>query len=142
MKKVVSMFLICLGFLVACNATGSESAETNGDSVKLKVYYFHNAHRCMTCNAIEKNTKETLETYFKKEVEAGEIQMVVLNAEEKQNRDLVNKYEIWGSSLVLVKFVDGKEDVESLTEFAFANARQNSEKFKSGLKEKIKEKLQ
>ncbi len=142
MKRILSLMIVCFGLLSACNATTGKSGDSNEETAKLIVYYFHSTHRCMTCNAIEKNTKETLDTYFKKETDAGDIKFIALNAEKSENKDLVEKYEIWGSSLVLVKLVDGKEDVENLTDFAFAHARKNADKFKQGLKDKITEKLQ
>jgi hypothetical protein len=48
----------------------------------LTVYYFHNTYRCATCNAIEAQTRKTLETYFKDKIESGTIKLMVLNAEE------------------------------------------------------------
>ena len=75
---------------------------------QLIVYYFHNTRRCATCNAIESKTVETLDTYFKDKIEDGTIQMIALNAEKKENKEICEKYEIWGSTLLLVKDDDGK----------------------------------
>lgn len=131
MKKIVFSLLVALfvmpGFVVAQDEIPLE----------LTVYYFHNTRRCATCNAIEDRTKETLNTYFEDKMKDGTIQMVTLNAEEGDNKEICEKYEVWGSTLLLVKSAPEMEEVENLTDFAFANARNNPEKFMKGLKKDI-----
>ncbi|MCB0807578.1 MAG: thioredoxin [Bacteroidales bacterium] len=134
MKNSILIFLLLTaGMLV--DPSCSFAQETNEES--LTVYYFHNTRRCATCNAIEEKTKETLENNFHGMMEKGKIKFVVLNAEEDENEAIVEKYEIWGSSLLLVKKSDGNERVENLTDFAFANARTNPDKFVTGLQAEI-----
>jgi hypothetical protein len=134
MKIFLVFFLMFpLGFVT--NTWQIATQNTSED--QLTVYYFHNTRRCATCNAIESNTIKTLDTYFKDKMEQGTIQMITLNAEEEGNKEICEKYEIWGSTLLLVMIIDGNEKVENVTDFAFANARNNPEKFITGLKEDI-----
>lgn len=136
MKKFILMLLLA-GFLVPASMSGQETEKS-----PLLVYYFHNTHRCMTCNAIEAKTKETLDTYFKEAQENGQVKMIVLNAEEKKNRKLTEKYEVWGATLLLVRDEGTEEKVENLTEFAFANARTKPDEFENGLKDHIAKMMQ
>lgn len=53
------------------------------------------------------------------------------------NGELADRYEVTWSSLLVNRHDDGQESVNDLTQFAFANARTNPEKFKAGLKAEI-----
>jgi hypothetical protein len=103
----------------------------------LEVYYFHATNRCPTCLSIEDNTKKTLEAYFAKEIKDGKIKLTILNADESKNKTICEKYEVAGSTLLLVKTANGKETKDDMTNFAFSYSRNQPEKFMAGLKEKI-----
>lgn len=75
-----------------------------------------------------------LESAFKQQLADGKIQLHVLNHEEAKNAAIVKKYEVWGSSLLLV---DAKGKVTNLTEMAFATARKDAPKFKANLKKEV-----
>lgn len=134
MKRIsfatVLFFQLIASGLIAQNTT-----------TKLEVIYFHATRRCATCNAIEDNTKKTLDLYFADLVKKGVIKMLVVNVDEKKNEALAEKYEATGSSLFLTKTVNGKETKIDMTDFAFSYARNNPEKFKTGLRDKINEVL-
>lgn len=108
--------------------------------VKVKVIYFHGTHRCPTCLAIEDLTRKTLDKYYRSEMEKGLISFSSINVDEKQNKKIAEDYEVYGSSLFLVKMMNGKENRNNLTDFAFTNAR-NESKFMLDLKAKIDELL-
>ncbi len=91
--------------------------------------------------AIEDNTKKTLDTYFANQVKNGTVKMSVINVDEDKNKALSEKYEATGSALFLTKTLNGKESKTDMTDFAFSYARNNPEKFMSGLKDKINELL-
>ena len=60
--------------LTACNGQNKSKDHSLDQSVsKIEVLDFHSTHRCMTCNAIEANTKYTLDTYFSNELKANKI---------------------------------------------------------------------
>lgn len=101
---------------------------------KVDVYYFHGAHRCPTCNAIEKETKALLESTYKKQLEDGTIKLNVLNYEDKKNKGIVEKHEIWGSSLLLI---DRNGKVVNLTDLGFSKARNEAADFKAELKAEL-----
>lgn len=138
MKYIIKVFILTISGMIANSLNSNAQAK---DQSLLTVYYFHNTHRCATCNAIEAKTRETLDTYFTDKLNEGTIKLVVLNAEDTENKAIVEKYEVWGSSLMLVKVQDDKELVENLTDFAFANARNNPDKFIKELKSDIEKML-
>lgn len=109
--------------------------------LKLKIIYFHSERRCPTCISIEDNTKKTLNTYFAKELKEGIIVFQSINADEKKNQKLVEKYEADGSSLYLTKIDGSSEKTTDFTNFAFSYSRNQPEKFIAGLKAEIEKNL-
>ena len=67
-------------FLISCSGKAQNKAVEN--QVKkntIEVFDFHTTNRCITCKAIEANTKYTLETYFAKELKSGKVTFKVIN---------------------------------------------------------------
>lgn len=127
-------------FLFACsekeNTTENVASLENG----IEVIDFYGTHRCITCKAIEKNTKYTLDTYFKKEQEEGKIVLRVLNVDEEANYAIAEKFEATGTALFLNIIKDGKEEHINLTDFAFQKGK-DQDAFSAGLKEEISKHL-
>lgn len=142
MKKF--RFLTVLAFtlmMASCNAQEKSNNSTSDQTAsKIEVLDFHSTHRCMTCNAIEANTKYTLQTYFSKEVEDGRITFQLINIDEAKNDQIAEKFEASGTSLFLNVIVNGKETKIDLTEFAFMYGNEKEE-FSQGLKNKLEDEL-
>lgn len=155
MYRFIFVLAICLG-MTACGGSGVKNGtsettlgqqqsqsqsqlQDTGDRVE--VLYFHGKQRCATCMAIEKNTKDVIETQFADELENGTVIFRIIDISEPENEKIADKYEVTWSSLFVSQWKDGKETYENLTEYAFANARTSPETFKSGLTEKINELL-
>lgn len=138
LKLIVFLPLLILFF----SCQGQQNPEKKNDTkmTKIEVIDFHSTHRCFTCNAIEKNTKSTLDSYFSKQLKEGVITLQVINVDEKENEKIAEKFEAFGTSLFLNIISDGKEKPINLTDFAFENAR-NEDDFVRGLKDKIEEQL-
>ncbi|MEI8004572.1 MAG: nitrophenyl compound nitroreductase subunit ArsF family protein [Bacteroidota bacterium] len=130
MIKKLSLSLI-LGFIF-CSMLMAQNP-----TLKLEVLYFHATRRCPTCMAIEENTKKTLDVYFASQLKNGTIKFTVIDVDDSKSKAIAEKYEATGSALFLTKTSGGKESRNDLTEFAFANARYNPDKFISVLKDKI-----
>ncbi len=141
-KTIKVLTILTLTFLLtSCNNKGSEhnqdhTVSTNKNVSKIEVLDFHSTHRCMTCNAIEANTKYTLDTYFSEEMENGKIAFQVINVDEKENEKIAEKFEAAGTALFLNVIKDGKETSIDLTEFAFMNGN-DKETFSNELKIKL-----
>lgn len=134
MKKL--LLLLAVAAFVACGQNpGPKSAEPASPSCGVEVLSFHTRQRCPTCVAIEKLTREVVETDFAAQLANGTLVFRVVDI--SQNEALADKYEITWSSLLVNGHKDGAERVNDLTKFAFANARTNPDKFKAELKTEI-----
>jgi len=134
--KFLSVLVISL-VLTSCNNQNKNKDKTLDETIsKIEVLDFHSTHRCMTCNAIEANTKYTLNTYFSKELKDNEVTFQVINVDEKENENLAEKFEASGTSLFLNVIIKGKGTKLDLTEFAFMNGN-DQDTFSKELKVKI-----
>ena len=124
-------------FVLICLAAVSSYGQSKN---KIEVIDFHSTHRCVTCNAIEKHAKLTLDTYFEKELKEGKITFQVINVDKKKNYKLAEKFEAAGTSLFLNVIVDGVEKQINLTQFAFKYGK-NEVEFKKRLKSRIEKQL-
>jgi len=142
MKAIKFFTVLALGLiLTSCNAQDKSKTTSLDESVsKIEVLDFHTTHRCMTCNAIEANTKYTLETYFAKELNDNRITFQVINVDEEENEKIAEKFEASGTSLFLNVIKNGKETQINLTDFAFMNGN-DQEAFSKELKTKIDKEL-
>jgi len=138
MKTLKFITVLTIGLiLTACNGQNKSKDQILHQSVsKIEVLDFHSTHRCMTCNAIEANTKYTLNTYFAKELKEDKITFQVINVDEKKNEKIAEKFEASGTSLILNVIKNGKETQINLTDFAFMNGN-DQETFSKELKAKI-----
>ena len=109
------------------NSTKVTSAETQ-KSVAVKAYYFHGNVRCVTCEAVEKVSKEALKEYY-----GDKVKFESINRDEEKNKTLVAKYKVSGTTLI----IDNGEKTVDLTNDAFLNARTKPKKLKSKLKSTI-----
>lgn len=140
--KTVLLFLTLCGSIMACSGDKNKSAVEHHPTKKdfVELLYFHGAQRCATCMAIEKHTKELVETSHSEQLKSG--QLLFRSIDITKEESLAEKYNVSWSSLILVDHdKSGKEETTNLTEFAFENARTAPDQFKSGLSEEITEKL-
>ena len=138
MKTIKFFTVLAISLLLtSCNGQNKTNTTSLDKSIsKIEVLDFHSTHRCMTCNAIEANTKYTLNTYFAKELKDAKITFQVINVDKKENENIAKKFEASGTALILNVIKNGKETQLNLTNFAFMNG--NDQKvFSKELKSKI-----
>ncbi|MDV7186286.1 nitrophenyl compound nitroreductase subunit ArsF family protein [Lutibacter sp. TH_r2] len=138
--KILIVTIISLVIVSCGNKKESKAEETIAKNNVIEVIDFHSTHRCITCKAIESNSKYTLETYFAKELAAGKIKLKVIDVDLEENYKIAEKFEATGTALFLNVVNKGKEEQIDLTEFAFATGKNNKE-FSEQLKAKIEEQL-
>lgn len=80
---------------------------------KIEVVNFFGTQRCVSCLAIGKLTKKTLEEKFAPELESRKIVFKEINGELPENKEIVVKYQARGSSL-FINAIRGKQ--ENITE--------------------------
>lgn len=108
-----------------------------GDHVE--VMYFHGKQRCATCMAIEKYAREVVEKDFTNEKKKGKVVFKIVDISTDEGEKIAKKYRVTWSSLFVNGWKAGKEKRNDMTQFAFKNARKNSDEFKRGVSGKIKE---
>ena len=137
--------LIAAILLISCGNSTEKKTETASTDVKqadrIEVLYFHGAQRCVTCKAIESNTKALLDSLYSNEIASGKIVYKIIDISQKENEKVADKYEVTWSSLFVNRWKNGTEEVNNMTEFGFANAKSDPDSFKNGIKSKIDELL-
>jgi hypothetical protein len=137
MKRIISIltFVMLTGMIA-----GTESAFSNtggpspaGVAKKVEVYYFHFTRRCMTCNNVEKVSKEAVEKQFPDKVKTGEVSFKSVNLEEKEGEAIGEKYKIEGQTLVVIS---GDKRVD-LTDKGFLWANDSPAKLKAEIKKAV-----
>lgn len=71
---------------------------------KVVAYYFHGNMRCTTCKKIEALTTEAIETGFTEDIQAGRLELKVVNVEESGNEHYIQDYQLASRSVVVARF--------------------------------------
>lgn len=91
--------------------------------------------------AIEKNTREILNSQFANKLKNGKVVFKIVDISTPEGEKIADRYEVTWSSLFVNKWKNGKETRNNMTEFAFGNARKNPDAFKKTLADKIRHSL-
>lgn len=133
-RKSLLPILLLLIFTPVLKSQNTTIAST---SRKVEIYYFHPTERCPIDQSIEENTRQTVQTYFSKEIKNGSVRLLVLNTDDKANTKIVSRFDIKAQALYIVKTENTKEIKTDLTSFAFDYGKSNPQKFKIRLKDEI-----
>lgn len=139
MKNIV--LLLALFMIIQVSFVNAQKKVKTSSTAKVEIYYFHPTERCPIDQLIEENTRQTMQTYFSKEMKNGNVRLQILNTDDKANAKLVAKFEINAQALYLVKIVNGKEIRTDLTSFAFDCGQSNPQKFRMRLKDEVESAL-
>lgn len=140
MKKLLMIFALITG-LMSCGSGDNTATAKSPEKDRVEVIYFHGKQRCATCMAIEKNTKEVVNTLFANELKKGSVVFKTVDISTPEGEKIADRYEVTWSSLFVNKWKGGKETRNNMTEFGFGNARKNPDGFKKGLADKIRQSL-
>jgi hypothetical protein len=115
---------------ISCNAQPEKKAINSDLAVaeSVELFYFHNTRRCVTCQAVEKESKNIVEELY-----AEKVTFLAYNLEEKDGKAKAGELGVSGQTLLIVS---GETRI-NVTNEGFLNARSNPEKFKQIMKEKI-----
>ncbi|MDP1623053.1 MAG: nitrophenyl compound nitroreductase subunit ArsF family protein [Bacteroidales bacterium] len=102
-------------------------------AAKIEVYYFHLSRRCMTCNNVEKVSKNAVETLYPEMVKNGEIFFKSVNLDENEGEAIGKKYNIESQTLIVIA---GAKRVD-LTAKGFLYANNSPEKLKAAIKKAV-----
>lgn len=132
--KIVALSLLVLTACKQSDKSKTVDSEIHGSKVELIDFY--GTHRCKTCQAIEANSKYTVNNYFKDAVKQGKLEFKTVNVDEEANYDMAEKFEATGTALFINVIKNGKEEHIDLTAFAFEKGTDRDE-FSKELKEKL-----
>ncbi len=114
-------------------SSGSGGSPSIGAGKNITVYYFHFSRRCMTCNNVEKVSKEAVEAQYAAQVKANEITFKSVNLDEKDGEAIGAKYKIEGQTLIVIS---GDKRVD-LTDKGFMYANDSPGKLKAEIKKAV-----
>ncbi|MDP8229702.1 MAG: nitrophenyl compound nitroreductase subunit ArsF family protein [Candidatus Gorgyraea atricola] len=109
LKRVIPVFTIALFLFIASFSVMAAEEPDSSPGDHIIAYYFHSSFRCSNCHKIEKYTKESLDKYFVKEFDSGELVYKIINVDEKENSHFIEDYGLYTKSVVLSFIRDGKE---------------------------------
>lgn len=143
MKRIVFTLLTAIALISSVNSqsTHAQSATKNNPKEYIEVLYFHGKQRCITCNAIEKLTKEVITKDFAQQLKNRKVVFKVVDISTKEGEKIADKYEVTWSSLYINKWKEGKEAKNNMTDFGFSHAKGSPKVFTAGVKKKIDELL-
>ena len=142
MKKFLLMSLVTLiCFGGAVNAQTKKVVKKTQDKTVVEVLYFHSKQRCPTCIAIGDNSKDVISKEFAQQVKAGQVKFKEIDISTAEGEKIGDKYQVTWSSLFVNQWKNGKETRNDMTSFGFENARNNTQAFRTGLKNKINQLL-
>ena len=144
MKNILFVSILVTTLIsVACNNSESKNPENKdttvvatSDSISpntIQVYYFHGSIRCETCVAVDEDTHQDLKELFPNRMENGDIIFQSVNVDKDERPDLVEKYKIYGQTLLIIK----GDKVIDLTEDAFMYVPTNPDKWRQIVKDNI-----
>lgn len=140
MSRILKFLLagIILLKISSCNQAPTVQQQPDADAV-LIVYFFHLTARCDVCNAVEENTREVLDKFYKSQVENGTISFKSINIDKRENRGIVKKYQISFTSLLLVRSDGTFTDFTNTSlNYAFMNPDRFRELLKTEIDKNIK----
>jgi hypothetical protein len=88
------------------------AAETGADKVQL--LYFHRTERCVTCNNVEQYARDTLDTYFKNELDSGIIS--INSIDYQKDKETAKKYTVKMQGLKMEITKNGETSVKDIPE--------------------------
>ncbi len=107
-KSLQHLLLLLLGASLAASLCAADKSAPS--PLKLVAYYFHPTQQCVTCRTIQAYAKEAIEAKYGDLLKAGVIEWRPLDVEQRANNHFINDYRLVTSSLVLVRFENGKRD--------------------------------
>jgi hypothetical protein len=79
-------------------------------NITLTVIKFEPARPCQSCTKLGNYAKETIELYFPEEYQSGKIRYQTVNYQDPNNIELVKKYGVSGSSLLISVITNDNEE--------------------------------
>jgi hypothetical protein len=133
MSLSVLLLLVVSAFTVSATKVEKKTQALISKTAKVEVYYFHFTRRCVTCQAVEAESKSSIEALYPAQARSGLITFKSINLDEENSGIIAKKCKADGQSLLIIS---GNKRID-LTEQGFMYAKSQPEKLKSVLKKTI-----
>jgi hypothetical protein len=138
MKNIATILLAVLLFAgISCKQPVPQAAQQQPVAVvsgnDIEVYYFHMTTRCVTCRAVEAETRKNIEMLYPEQFNTGKITFTALNIDEESGKFMGDQLGISGQTLLIVK----GDKKFNITSEGFMYAEGKPEKYQSIIKQKI-----
>jgi hypothetical protein len=134
MRKIIIILALAIFIpVIACDAQNTKQPAITGSSKKVETYYFHFTARCITCRTVEVEAKQDIELLYPELVKQGMISFKAVNLDEPSSKSIAESLGVNGQTLLLVK---GNQKI-NITNEGFMYARNDPEKFRAIIKEKV-----
>lgn len=132
MKKSISITILAV-IIASFFSANSQTAKVTKVVSKVEVFYFHYSRRCVTCQAVETETKKSILALYPLQAKKGLITFTSINLDEKSSESIAAKCKAEGQSLLITS---SKKRVD-LTDKAFMYAKSSPLRLKAELKKTI-----
>lgn len=131
MKKLIFLSFAIFALLSCGQKSAPEASnQTELTNAEVTVYYFHGPQRCKSCLAIEDAARKAVAENF---TDTSKVQFVEVELADKRYSELIEKYEIAWSSLVIEKGIL----YTNMTEKGFSMALSDPEGLKKAVIDEI-----
>lgn len=127
LTSVAAIFILLFFSFNGNSQTKKTTTKATATKATIEIIQFHSEHRCMTCNKIEKLTRQTLKDF-------PSIPFSLVNVDDAKNEKKAGLFEATGTAIFLYNPKTGKK--KDLTDSAFMNASDET-KFQKELKKEI-----
>ncbi len=137
MKKIIlgslvlAAVVVFFSFRTSGIAVGDEPTMKPGD--KVEVFYFHLTRRCVTCQAVENESRNAIEALYPEQVKKGNVSFTSVNIELEGSKAVAERCKVTGQTLLVLS---GDVRVD-LTDKGFMYATTSPEKLKAEIKKTI-----
>ncbi|MDP3451360.1 MAG: nitrophenyl compound nitroreductase subunit ArsF family protein [Bacteroidales bacterium] len=128
MRRFFTLGLLLMIFFGSCSGNSQEKGTKNdsdvavlqsNDASKVELIYFHYTRRCITCKAVEDNSKAAFEALYSDKIKSGNYSYKSLNLDEAEGKSVASKHKVEGQALVVVI----NDKVVDITGQAFLNSK-------------------
>lgn len=137
MKQLLLLSIVAVMMIgnMSCDAAQGKKNQPIKEvaAQKVEVYYFHFTRRCITCNAVEAESKKAIESLYPDQFKNGKITFKGINLDDESSKTIAEKLDVGGQSLLIVS---GSKKID-LTSQGFMYAKSNPEKLNAEIKAAI-----